>query len=139
MRLFDPSDQWRFSRIAEKRKTEELEGEDAKIASIMAAHPELDPFWSLGEASASPQEVDGQMVNPFVHVTLHLVVENQIEREYPQEVKKTFMRLVEQGDTEHDALHSIISVYANLYFRALRKGQSFDESEYTMTLGYLTV
>ena len=90
MKLFDQSDQWRFSRIAEKRKNGSLEGEDARIAEIMEEHPELDQFWSLGELSASPQEVNGQMVNPFVHVTLHLVVQNQIEREYPQEVKKNF-------------------------------------------------
>lgn len=139
MKLFDQSDQWRFSRIAEKRKNGPLEGEDARIAEIMEEHPELDQFWSLGELSASPQEVNGQIVNPFVHVTLHLVVQNQIEREYPQEVKKTFLRLVEQGENDHDAIHHIIGVYANLYFKALRKGQPFDESEYAIQLGYLTV
>jgi hypothetical protein len=138
MKLFDPSDQWRFSRIAEKRKTEKLEGEDSRIAEIMDAHPELDPFWAMGEGSASPQEINGQIVNPFVHVTLHLIVQNQIDREYPPDVKKTFLRLVEQGETEHEALHRIIGLYADLYFRAVRRGQSFDESEYTLALGFLT-
>jgi hypothetical protein len=139
MKLFDPSDQWRFSRIAETRKVNILEGEDAKIAAIMEDHPEFDPFWSLGEASATPQEIQGQIVNPFVHVTLHLQIQNQIEREFPQEVKKTFLRLVEQGESDHEAIHQIISIYASLYFKALRRGQSFDESEYALQLRYLTV
>ncbi|AFS54608.1 MULTISPECIES: DUF1841 family protein [Leptospirillum] len=138
MKLFDQSDQWRFSRIAEKRKTTILEGEDARIAAIMEEHPEFDPFWSLGEASASPQEIQGQIVNPFVHITLHLQIQNQIEREFPQEVKQAFLRLVEQGESDHEAIHQIISVYANLYFKALRRGQSFDESEYSIQLKYLT-
>ncbi|MDA8060006.1 MAG: DUF1841 family protein [Leptospirillum sp.] len=139
MNLFDRENQWRFSSIAQRKKTGPLEGEDQSIAELMDLHPELDPFWELGEGSASPQEVDGVIVNPFVHLMFHLQVQNQIEKEYPPEVKMAFLRLVEQGLSDHDALHAIISVFADIAFRATRRAQTFDETEYVSSLSRLTV
>ncbi len=138
MNLFDRENQWRFSSIAQRKKTVTLEGEDQVIADLMDLHPELEPFWSLGEGSASPQEVNGTIVNPFVHVMFHLQIQNQIEKEYPAEVKKTFLRLVEQGLSDHEALHALIGVFADITFRATRRSQSFDETEYVLSLERLT-
>ena len=131
MNLFEKDDQWRFAKIAEHRAMKiPLDGEDALIANIMDQHPEFDEIWPLGEFSSHPQEVNGTVVNPFVHTTLHVIVEKQIEMENPPEVKETLKSLLAQGMDHHEAIHRIVTVYADLYFRNFRKGAAFEESIY---------
>ncbi|MDP6656718.1 MAG: DUF1841 family protein, partial [Nitrospinaceae bacterium] len=69
---FDKESQQRILRIAadknEGRPVEEL---DEKIADILDLHPEFNPIWEEGELALVPREVNGQIVNPFVHTVLH--------------------------------------------------------------------
>ena len=131
MNIFDKKNQWRFTKLAERRKMNDaLEGEDAQIANVMDQHPEFDEIWPLGEMSAHPQEVNGSIVNPFVHATLHMIIEKQIEMENPPEVAETLKVLLTEGVDRHEAIHRILSVYADLYFRNFRKGVSFEEAIY---------
>lgn len=131
MNIFDRNNQSRFTRIAEQRaKKLPLDGEDALIAEIMNQHPEFDKIWPLGEMSSQPQEVNGNIVNPFVHATLHTIIEKQIEMENPPEVGETLKALLDQHLDRHEAIHRIVSVYADLYFRNFRKGVAFEEEIY---------
>lgn len=138
MNIFDKENQWRFTRIAESRaRKKDLDEEDARIADIMDQHPEFDEVWPLREMSAQPQEVNGSIVNPFVHTMLHLVIEKQIEVENPPEAAETLKNLLEQGLDRHDAIHRIAAVYADLYFRNFRKGAAFEETIYLEQLARL--
>lgn len=137
--LFDKDNQWRFTRIAKRRAGgEELEGEEALIAQAMDLHPELDAIWDLGELSASPQEVNGSIVNPFIHTALHVLIEKQLEEKSPPEVGATLTALTTRGVDRHEAVHAIASVYADLYFTTFRRGQSFEETSYVELLKQLT-
>ncbi len=136
--LFDKDNQWRFTTIAKRRlETTEFEGEDALIAQAMDLHPELDPIWELGELSATPQEVNGTVVNPFIHTALHVLIEKQLEEKSPPEVAHTLRALTEHGVDRHEAVHSIASIYAELYFTSFRRGNSFEETSYVELLKQL--
>ena len=114
-----------------------MDGEDALIANIMDQHPEFDEIWHLGEMSSYPQEVNGTIVNPFLHMTLHVIIEKQIETENPPEVAETLKILLAQHLDRHEAIHRIVTVYADLYFRNFRKGAAFEESIYLEQLKQL--
>ncbi|MEO5656234.1 MAG: DUF1841 family protein [Nitrospiria bacterium] len=136
--LFDRDNQWRFTTIAKKRLTGvELEGEEALIAHAMNLHPELDPLWDLGEASATPQEVNGTVVNPFIHTALHVLVEKQLEEKSPPEALTALDVLLARGVDRHEAVHAIAALYADLYFTTFRRGQSFEETSYIELLKQL--
>lgn len=136
--LFDKDNQWRFTRIAKKRVAgEDLEGEEALIARAMDLHPELDAIWELGELSASPQEINGTIVNPFIHTALHVLIDKQLEEKSPTEVVATLTALIARGMDRHEAVHAIASVYAELYFTTFRRGQSFEETSYVELLKQL--
>jgi hypothetical protein len=138
--LFDRDNQWRFTTIAKKRLEKGLiEGEDELIAQAMDLHPELDPLWELGELSATPQEVNGMVVNPFIHTALHVLVEKQLLTKSPPEIVDALSRLTEQGIDRHEAVHAIASVYADLYFTTFRRGQQFEELTYVELLKQLVV
>ncbi|MEW6684002.1 MAG: DUF1841 family protein [Nitrospirota bacterium] len=137
--LFDRDNQWRFTTIAKKRGQAALEGEEALIAQAMDLHPELDPLWELGELSATPQEINGTVVNPFIHTALHVLIEKQLTEKSPPEITDTLATLLRRGVDRHEAVHAIASVYADLYFTSFRRGQQFEEGTYAELLKQLAL
>ncbi len=137
---FDKDTQARILAVAKDRiEGKSPEEHDQRIFDIMDMHPELNEIWKLGELASYPQEVDGMVVNPFVHTVLHLIVDRQIETESPEYVEDTFARLRNEGMDEHEALHSIIAIYADLYFSNFRKGGSFSYLDYESRLRNIAV
>jgi hypothetical protein len=131
MNIFNNENKMRFTQIAEAReKGKSLEGENALIARVMDNHPEFDLFWPLGDLAALPQEVGDSVVNPFVHTALHLVVEKQVESLSPQETAAALYHLEKSGCTRHEALHQILTIYAENYFYTFRRGEAFEETVY---------
>jgi hypothetical protein len=116
----------------------DLSGEDREISEILDMHPEYAEIWNdPGKDPSRPLEINGQMVNPFVHVALHLIVGRQIRQGFPAEVKKAYLHLVERGEGEHEALHALMGWYGKLYFESVRKSDAFDESRYLQGLAFL--
>ena len=72
----------------------------------MDLHPEFDEIWKMGEMAAYPQEINGQIVSPFVHTVLHTIVDGQIRIGQPEFVVETFNRLREQ---EMEAIADMIA------------------------------
>ena len=136
---FDKETQVRVLRVASDRhQGRDIEELDSRIAHVMDLHPEFEEIWSMGEMSAYPQEINGQIVSPFVHTVLHTIVDSQIRTEQPEFVIKVFNKLREQGMEEHEVLHAIIAVYADLHFSSFRQGKPFDQLDYESRLGYLS-
>ena len=136
---FDKESQVRVLQVAAGREEgQDFEEQDARIAHIMDLHPEFDEIWKLGELATHPQEIDGQIVNPFVHTVLHVIVDKQILTGHLEFVEETHRRLKDQGMEEHDALHAVIAVYAELYFANFRQGKQFDTLDYESRLSYLS-
>ena len=131
MRELKKETQQRIFRIAadknEGRPVEEL---DEKIADILDLHPEFNPIWEEGELALVPREVNGQIVNPFVHTVLHVIIDRQLQVGDPDYIAAAHTRLTEQGMDSHEALHAIIAIYANLHFAGTRKSTQFDSLDY---------
>ncbi len=139
---FDKDSQIRLLSVARDRaKGLPIEAFDERIACIMDKHPEFDPIWAQGEMMATiPQEINGQVVNPFVHTVLHVIVDKQIADESPEFVAETHRRLLQEGLDEHESLHVIISIFADLYFSSVRRGGGqFDQLEYESRLEQVSV
>ena len=142
MLAFDKDTQKKIFKVAEERAQGiTIDDMDARIAFVLDMHPEFDAFWPLGELMAAiPQEISGKIVNPFVHTVLHAIVDKQIPDENPEFVAETHRRLIQEGIDEHESLHAIISIYADLYFTSVRRGGGqFDHLEYESRLERVSV
>ena len=65
---FDKETQTRILRVASDRQQgRDLEELDARISHVMDLHPEFEEIWTMGEMAAYPQEINGEVVSPFVH------------------------------------------------------------------------
>ena len=136
---FDKETQVRILRVASDRHHgRDIEELESRIAHVMDLHPEFEEIWTMGEMAAYPQEINGQVVSPFVHTVLHTIVDSQIRTEQPEFVIQAFNKLLEQGMEEHEVLHAIIAVYADLHFSSFRQGKPFDQLDYESRLGYLS-
>ncbi|NIQ03026.1 MAG: DUF1841 family protein, partial [Nitrospinaceae bacterium] len=131
--------QVRILRVAADREQgRPVEQLDECVARVMDMHPEFDEIWKQGELATYPQEINGQVVSPFVHTVLHVTVDQQIQNEDPPFVSEAYKRLSEQGMDDHEVLHAIIAVYADLYFTTFRRGKQFDMLDYQSRLSYLS-
>ncbi len=136
---FDKETQVRILQVAAGREEgQDFEEQDARIAHIMDLHPEFDDIWKLGELGMHPQEIGGQIVNPFVHTVLHVIVDKQILTGQLEFVEEAYRRLKDQGMEDHHALHAVIAVYAELHFANFRQGIQFDTLDYESRLAYLS-
>jgi hypothetical protein len=128
---FDKESQQRILRVAadknEGRPTEEL---DERIAGVLELHPEFAPIWEEGEMTSMPREINGMIVNPFVHTVLHVIIDRQLQLGDPEYVVAAYKRLTDQDTESHEALHAIIAVFADLHFASTRRGGQFDSLDY---------
>ncbi|HIE42111.1 MAG TPA: DUF1841 family protein [Nitrospinaceae bacterium] len=136
---FDKETQIRILRVASDRQQgRDVEELDSRISHVMDMHPEFEEAWSMGEMAAYPQEIDGQVVSPFVHTVLHTIIDSQLRTGEPEFVIKTFNKLRKQGMEEHEVLHAIIISFADLHFSSFRQGKPFDHLDYESRLNYLS-
>ena len=128
---FDKESQQRILRVAadknEGRPTEEL---DERIAGVLELHPEFAPIWEEGEMTSMPREINGMIVNPFVHTVLHVIIDRQLQLGDPEYVVAAYKRLTDQDTESHEALHAIMAIFADLHFASTRRGGQFDSLDY---------
>ncbi len=137
---FDKETQTQILRVAGERVGGgDIAEVDQRIAEVMNMHPEFDAAWEMGDMAIYPQEINGMVINPFVHTVWHVMVDKQIQDESPEFVAETYNRLMKEGLDSHEALHAIIGVYAEIYYGNFRKGDSFSNLDYETNLERLSV
>lgn len=121
--MFDPSrEQARrfFIEAWRKRRQRQLLSPLEDLAAhLVALHPEYHAVLEEGEAAVwrewTPQE--GQS-NPFLHLALHLAVEEQLSIDQPPGLRAAFSALLARSDDRHAALHAVIECLAATLWQA---------------------
>jgi len=132
--MFDPSreqarqffvDAWRKHKNREILTQMEVIGAD-----LVAHHPE---YHSLLEATDSVQKdfspEDGQ-VNPFLHLSLHLAIEEQLSINQPPGIREAFEQCQAKHGDRHAALHDVLEALGETIWRAQRDKVPLDGLAY---------
>lgn len=106
-----------------------LNAEDRKLAEIMNEHPEYYHAWEFANEYADGEITEGQ-VNPFMHISMHQVVENQLFLKDPSEVTDFYNEQLAKGISRHDIIHKIAAALSNEMFEMLKTGRMFDKGKY---------
>ncbi|HTJ41542.1 MAG TPA: antitoxin Xre/MbcA/ParS toxin-binding domain-containing protein [Kofleriaceae bacterium] len=72
-----------------------------------------------------------------LHVSMHLIVENQIAGKEPPETAANVARLVADGLTRHDAIHAVASVISDEMRGVVHDGRAFDRDRVARALAQL--
>jgi hypothetical protein len=96
---------------------------DERRLLIEAEHPELHEALDAGYDEI---ELDGNVMNPHLHISMHEVVANQLWDDDPPETWATAQRLTALRYERHEVLHMLASVVADQTWRTLRHRERFD-------------
>ena len=113
------------------RRGEPLSGLERIALRVISLHPE---YHTLLDQPARYRERDylpesGEM-NPFLHLSLHLAVEEQLAIDQPPGILPLFQRLVEKTGSEHEAKHLVLECLGETLWQAQRHGTPPDEKVY---------
>jgi hypothetical protein len=91
------------------------------VAQLIEKHPEYfavfeDPEHYL-ERDYPPEQGEA---NPFLHLVMHLTIEEQISIDQPAGIRAHFMRLSRKFGSEHDAQHHMMECLGEMIWHAQR-------------------
>jgi len=130
--MFDPTrDQARelfFGAWRKYRDSEPLAGMESLALDVILLHPEYHAILEL-PARYRDQDYVGE-ANPFLHMSLHVALEEQLSIEQPPGIGERFRALLARHGNRHDALHEAIECLAETLWRAQRHGAAPDAAAY---------
>jgi len=137
--MFNPSrvEARRFLMDAWKKRRE---GEPASAlegiaAAIIARHPEYHSLLEAPDANVEREfPPESGNVNPFLHLSLHLAVAEQIAIDQPPGIRAEYERLRGAHGDEHSAQHAVLECLAEMVWTAQRHGTPPDAALYLSCL-----
>jgi hypothetical protein len=102
---------------------------------IIAQHPEYHAVLESSERHlARDYTPEAGETNPFLHLSLHLAVAEQLAIDQPPGIRAHFERLCASLADEHAALHCIVDCLAETVWQAQRNGTGPDANVYLACL-----
>lgn len=131
--MFNPSrDQARLFFIDAWRKHQAQEivsPLEAAAIRIVALHPEYHALLQDRDAAlARDWTPETGEANPFLHLSLHLAVEEQLSIDQPPGLRAAFEALAARTGERHSALHGVLECLGETLWRA-QKSQSPPDGE----------
>jgi hypothetical protein len=98
--------------------------------SIVLEHPEYHPVLQDKERYLDRDwRPEGGETNPFLHLAMHLAIEEQLSIDQPPGIRAAMEELTRRG-TAHDARHEVMECLAEIVWQAQRNGVAFDNAAY---------
>lgn len=105
-----------------------IEPIEAQLIEIILLHPEYHVFLEQ-PASYQAQEFSLEE-NPFMHMSLHLAILEQIQVDRPKGIKFIYQELIKKIGNNHDVLHQMMGCLAKILLDAQQTGEMSDEKKY---------
>ena len=107
-----------------------LEGAEVTAADLIEHHPEYHALLENPEAAVEKEFTpeNGQM-NPFLHLSLHLAVADQLAVDRPQGIRAAYEKLRQRLEV-HDAEHVLIDCLGETLWHAQGNGSAMDAGLY---------
>jgi hypothetical protein len=100
-------------------------------ADLIALHPEYHPLLATGEAVlARDWTPETGQTNPFLHLSLHLAIEEQLGIDQPPGLRAAFDGLLRRHGDRHAALHDVLECLGETVWRSQRDKTPPDGNAY---------
>ena len=136
--MFNPSrDQARqFLIDAWAKRRQRLPGTpmDTLAADLVELHPEYHELLEAPDALTREWTPEDGETNPFLHLSMHLSISEQISIDQPAGVKTRYAALAARLGDEHAAQHAVMDCLAEMIWRAQRDNQPPDGAAYLLCL-----
>ena len=104
---------------------------EATAADWISQHPEyFDALADLDTALAAVYDVQGGRTNPFLHLSMHLSISEQIGIDQPTGIKQAFELLRLRLGSAHEAQHQVMECLGEMVWASQRSGLPPDGERY---------
>lgn len=133
--MFNPSqhDVRRFfcETFRKYRANEILTPLEAIARDWLILHPEYDDALQDVEAAlAADYPVEGGRSNPFLHLSMHLSIAEQVSIDQPPGIRSACQALAQRLDSAHEAHHQIMECLGQMIWTSQRSGLPPDGAAY---------
>ena len=133
--MFNPSReqvrQFFFDAWRKYREHGLLAGLDQLAVGVILLHPEyhtvLEQPERYQDREYRPEAGD---TNPFLHMSMHLAIEEQLSIDQPPGIALEFARIAAKSGDRHAACHEVMECLAETVWRAQRDGAAPDTPAY---------
>jgi hypothetical protein len=120
-----------------KKKTDNhiLTSMETLASDWMVLHPEYHNLLSDPEgAVAQDYTPERGETNPFLHLSMHLSISEQISIDQPPGIKAVSEKLAKKLGSEHEAQHAMMECLGQVMWEAQREGQALSPEKYLEAL-----
>ncbi|MFM7971010.1 MAG: DUF1841 family protein [Betaproteobacteria bacterium] len=108
-----------------------LDAMQAKAAPWVSLHPEYDgDLADEAAALASVYTVEEGRTNPFLHLSMHLSLVEQVDIDQPRGIRQAFEALRDRLGSEHEAHHQMMDCLGEMIWASQRTGLPPDGQAY---------
>ena len=110
---------------------EPLQPYESQIAAVVAEHREYVPFLEAEDSAVTaefPPEAGRE--NPFLHMSLHLAIREQVATDRPAGIAQAHRALAARLGDAHAAEHAMLGVLGETLWEAQARGTNPDERTY---------
>ncbi|MDP3621099.1 MAG: DUF1841 family protein [Polynucleobacter sp.] len=104
----------------------------------MEQHPEYYPLLEDSESAlAQDYTPERGETNPFLHLSMHLSISEQISIDQPPGIRQIAITLSQKLDSEHEAQHRIMECLGQVLWESQRDGWQLSPEKYLLALKQL--
>jgi Domain of unknown function (DUF1841) len=104
---------------------------EAQAADWIAEHPEYHAdLADVDAALAAVFDVEASRTNPFLHLSMHLSITEQVGIDQPRGIKQAFELLRHRLGSAHDAQHEVMECLGEMIWASQRSGLPPDGQAY---------
>ena len=100
-------------------------------AQWIAGHPEYTPdLADVDAALAAVYSVEEGRTNPFLHLSMHLSISEQVSIDQPRGIRQAFELLAARRGSAHEAQHALMDCLGEMLWTSQRSGLPPDGEAY---------
>lgn len=114
-----------------QRQGKPLQPLQAQIVSVIEKHPEYQAMLEKPEQALGREYLPelGE-TNPFLHMSMHLAIREQLDTNRPAGIRDLYHRLLIKTPDNHELEHKLMECLAEMIWQAQKGGEAPDEARY---------
>lgn len=116
---------------AKRQQGQPMAAIELLAAGWIAEHPEYEAdLADVDAALAAVYTVDDGRTNPFLHLSMHLSISEQVSIDQPRGIRQAVELLAAKRQSLHDAQHEVMDCLGEMLWASQRSGQPPDGHAY---------
>ena len=114
-----------------RRQGKTLEPLQAQIVAVIEKHPEYQTLLENADRALGKEYLpETGETNPFLHMGMHLAIEEQVSTDRPGGIRELYSNLLIKTGDPHVLQHKLMECLAEMIWKAQKDGKPPDEAQY---------